>query len=93
MHEPINTMSGSYFFPRLLIALAVPLTLASLGPAESHPELGTDMGSLRRKKDAEVYRASDVRTQISLTEANKAREIVKLQAYRQGRKVHIKRQE
>ena len=83
-------MGGSYFLPRLLLAFVVPLTLASLGPATSHPELGTDMATVKHDK-TEVYRASDVRTQAALREHEKAREVVKLQAYRRGQKIHIKR--
>lgn len=83
-------MGGSYFLPRLLLAFIVPLTLASLGPAQSHPELGTDMASAKRNK-TEVYRANDVQTQAALREHAKSKEIVRLQAYRHGQKIHIKR--
>ena len=85
-------MAGSYFLPRLLIAFIVPLTLASLGPAESHPELGTDMAPAKRNK-SEIYRANDVRNDTALREGAKAREVVKLQAYRRGPKVHFKRRD
>lgn len=86
-------MGGSYFLPRLLVALIVPLTLASLGPAESHPELGTDVGSIAPKKQQQVYRAGDIRTQVAQHEALKRREVVKLQAYRRGQKIHVKRKD
>ena len=85
-------MSGTYFLPRLLVAFIIPLTLASLGPAESHPELGTGMGSLRPKK-SEVYRADDVRTQVALFDAQKQRKVTKLRAYRRGKKIHLKRRD
>ena len=84
-------MSGSYFLIRLMIAFAVPLTLASFSPAQSHPELGTDMGPLVKSNKAKVYRSSDVRMQTALEEAQKAREVIKLQAYRRGQKLHLKR--
>lgn len=84
-------MAGTYFFPRLLIAFAVPMVLASLGPAESHPELGSDLGPAKRKQDIEVYRASDVQSQTALIEMQKAREVVSLQAFRRGRKVLLRR--
>jgi hypothetical protein len=86
-------MPGTYFFPRLLLAFAVPLVLASLGPAESHPELGTDMASARKKSQAEVYRAEDVQVQVGLEEARKMREVTTIQAYRKGQKIHVKRKE
>ena len=85
-------MGSSYFLVRIAIAFIVPLTLASFGPAESHPELGTDMAPIKRKS-AEVYRANDVRTQAAVREYQKRREVVKLQAYRRGQKVHIKRRD
>lgn len=87
----LNKMSGSYFLPRLLLAFAVPLTLASLAPATSHPELGTDMAPAVKRNKAQVYRSNDVRMQTALEEAQKAREIIKLQAYRRGQKLHLKR--
>jgi hypothetical protein len=86
-------MPGTYFFPRLLLAFAVPLVLASLGPAESHPELGTDMASARKKSQAEVYRAEDVQVQVGLEEARKMREVTTIQAYRKGQRIHVKRKE
>ena len=87
----LHRMSGSYFLIRLCIALAVPLTLASFAPAQSHPELGTDVGPLVKSNKSKVYRASDVRMQNAIEEAQKAREVVKLQAYRRGQKLHLKR--
>jgi hypothetical protein len=83
-------MPGTYFLPRLLLAFAVPLILASIGPAESHPELGTDM---KPKTTSEIYRAGDVQSQVTLSEARKARDIVKVQAYRRGQRIHLKRRE
>lgn len=85
-------MPGSYFIPRLLVALIVPLTLASIGPTQSHPELGTDMAPEKRK-NVEVYRSSDVQTDAALREYQKKREVVQLQAYRRGHKVHLKRRD
>lgn len=87
----LHQYSGSYFLLRMFIAFAVPLTLASLGPATSHPELGTDMKPVVQRTKSQVYRASDVRMQSAMEEAQKAREVVKLQAYRRGQKVHLKR--
>lgn len=84
--------TGSYFLPRILIALIVPLTLASLGPATSHPELGTDMATTRKPK-SEVYRANDVRMQVAIEQAQHERQITKLQAFRRGQKMHFKRKE
>lgn len=85
-------MAGTYFLPRLLLAFAVPLVLASLGPAESHPELGTDLAPIKRK-DAEIYRADDIQTHMASADAKAAREVVNLQAFRRGRKVHLRRKE
>ena len=85
-------MPGTYFVPRLLVALIVPLTLASLGPAESHPELGTDVGSLQ-KRNNQVYRANDVPSQVALADAQKPREVTKIQAFRRGQRVHLRRKE
>ena len=87
-----NTMGSSYFLARILIACIVPLTLVSMGPTESHPELGTDMATAKRKS-AEVYRADDVQTQAAVREYQKKREVVKLQAYRSGQRVHFKRRD
>ncbi len=84
-------MAGTYFLRRLLVAFAVPLILASLGPAESHPELGTDLGPTKRNKEIEVYRGSDVQSQTALAEMQKMREVVSIQAFRRGRKVHLRR--
>ena len=84
-------MTGSYFLPRILIALLVPLVLSSIGPAQSHPELGTDMGSVVNTKKSEVYRSNDVRVQTALAEAQKERQVTKVQAYRQGQRVLFKR--
>lgn len=89
----LTKMSGSYFLPRLLLAFAVPLTLASLSPATSHPELGTDMAPQVQRNKAQVYRSSDVRMHNALEEAQKAREVTKLQAYRRGQKLHLKRKQ
>lgn len=75
----------------MFIAFAVPLTLASLGPATSHPELGTDMKPMVEQKKSQVYRSSDIRMQSAMEEAQKAREVIKLQAYRRGQRVHVKR--
>lgn len=86
-------MPGTYFLPRLLVALAVPLVLASFGPAESHPELGTDMAPVKQKKGPEVYRAEDIRIQNALNEAHKTREVVKIQAYRHGREIKLRRKQ
>ena len=83
-------MGSSYFLLRICIAFIVPLTLASLGPTQSHPELGTDMAAAR-KKGSEIYRSQDVRSQAALIEAEKRREVVKLQAYRCGQRIHLKR--
>ena len=86
-------MTGSYFIPRLLIALLVPLTIASFGPTQSHPELGTDVGPLVKSKKSEVYRSNDVKMQVALSEAMKQKPVTKLQAYRRGQKVHFKRRD
>jgi Ni/Co efflux regulator RcnB len=85
-------MGGSYFLPLLLVALIVPLMLSSIGPTQSHPELGTDMAPEKRKK-IEVYRSNDVQTDAAIREYQKRREVVKLQAYRRGHKVHLKRRD
>lgn len=85
-------MTGSYFLPRLLLAFIVPLTLASFGPTQSHPELGTDVGSLKSNK-TQVFRANDIRTQVAVKDAQKERDVVKLQAFRRGQKMHFKRKE
>lgn len=89
----LNSMSGSYFLPRIMIALLVPLTLASFAPTTSHPELGTDVGPLVKSKKPQVYRSSDVSTQAAMEEAQKAREIVRIQATRRGQKLYLKRKE
>lgn len=89
----LTSMSGSYFLPRILIAFLVPLTLASLAPTTSHPELGTDVGPLIKSKKPQVYRANDVRMQTAMEEAQKAREITKLQAFRRGQKLHLRRKD
>lgn len=84
-------MPGTYFVPRLLLALTVPLVLASFGPAESHPELGTDVGPLQgRKKGIEVYRADDIQAQAATRERQELSERVNLQANRKGRKVTLR---
>ena len=80
-------MGGSYFIARLAVAFIVPLTLASLGPTQSHPELGTDMATAKRN-NAQVYRADDVKMQAALQEYVK-KERIQLQAYRSGRKLHL----
>ena len=87
----LHQYSGSYFLVRLLVAFAVPLTLASFAPTTSHPELGTDMAPAVKRNKSQVYRSSDVRMQTALQEAQKAREVIKLQAYRRGQKLHLKR--
>lgn len=83
----IGRMNGSYFLARLAVAVVVPLTLASLGPPQSHPELGTDMAPNKRSSTG-VYRADDVRMQAALREYEE-RERVKLHACRRGRKIHL----
>ena len=85
-------MPGTYFLPRLLLAFVVPLTLASIGPITSHPELGTDMAASKRN-DNQIYRANDIQTQVALNEVQKPREVVKLEAYKRGQKVHFKRRD
>lgn len=82
-----GSMGGTYFIARLAVAFAVPLTLASLGPATSHPELGTDMATTKRNK-SQVYRAQDVAMETALREYSK-REPRKVQAYRKGRAIHL----
>lgn len=72
--------------------MIIPLTLASIGPTQSHPELGTDMAAEKRK-DVEVYRSSDVQTDAAVREYQKKREVVKVQAYRRGQKVYLKRRD
>lgn len=84
-------MAGTYFLPRLLVAFAVPLVLASLGPTESHPELGSDLTPAKSKKDIEVYRARDVQSQTMSADLRKMREVVSIQAFRRGRKLHVRR--
>lgn len=96
-HTP-TAMPGTYFIPRLLLAFAVPIVLSSFGPTQSHPELGTDVGPLINEKksehqQAEVYRAGDVQSQAGLREMQDARQVVKLRAYRSGRKVCLRRKE
>lgn len=80
-------MGGTYFVARLAVAFIVPLTLASFGPATSHPELGTDMASSKRS-NSQVYRAQDVDTETTLRECSK-REPKKLQVYRKGRMIRL----
>lgn len=80
-------MGGSYFIARLVVAFVVPLTLASLGPAQSHPELGTNIASTRRK-NSQVYRAQDVAMQSSMQEYER-RERRTLQAQRKGGNVFL----
>lgn len=82
-------MGGTYFLARVAVAFMVPLTLASLGPTQSHPELGTDMAPSRRRENHQVYRAGDVKEQAALREYD-AKQRTKLQAYRRGTKIHIK---
>lgn len=80
-------MGGTYFVARLAVAFAVPLTLASLGPATSHPELGTDMASGKHSNN-QVYRAHDIAMQSAVREYER-KERKKLQAYRGGRMIRI----
>lgn len=89
---PNPTMPGSYFLPRVFIAIMIPLVLSSIGPTQSHPELGTDMAPEKRK-NIEIFRSSDVQIDAALREYQKKREIVKVQAYRRGQKIHLKRRE
>lgn len=82
-------MGGTYFVARLAVAFIVPLTLASLGPAQSHPELGTDMANAKRN-NPQVYRADDVRLQTAVRHYSE-KERIQLQAFRRGRKFHVQR--
>lgn len=86
--ESRSKMGGTYFIARLAMASVVPLTLASLGPATSHPELGTEMGSTKQRSNHQVYRAQDVAMHSALQDYGK-REPRKLQAYRKGRTIHL----
>jgi hypothetical protein len=85
-------MPGSYFLPRVLVAIMIPLVLSSIGPTQSHPELGTDMAPSKRK-NIEVYRSTDVQTDAALREYQKKREVITVQAYRRGQKIHLKRRD
>jgi len=86
----LHRLSGSYFLLRIVIAFAVPLTLASFAPATSHPELGTDMAP---RNGAQVYRSSDVQSQAAIEEMKKSREVVKVQAFRRGQRIHLRRKD
>ena len=81
-------MRGTYFVARVAVAFIVPLTLASLGPTQSHPELGTDMAPSRRRQNQQIYRAEDVKAQAVLRHYDK-KERTKLQAYRRGTRIHV----
>lgn len=85
-------MAGTYFVPRIVLAFIVPLTLASLGPATSHPQLGTDMAipQAAAPSTSLVYRAQDVKAHLASNELQKQGETIKLQAFRRGRKIHLK---
>ena len=87
-------MPGTYFIPRLLLAMTIPLVLSAIGPTESHPELGTDVGPLQgKKKDVEVYRAADVEAQTSLKVMEEARKKVTVLAKRRGNRIHLKKKD
>lgn len=80
-------MGGTYFLTRVAIAFIVPLTLASIGPTQSHPELGSDMAPSERRNN-QIYRAEDVRMQTVIREYE-TKQKIQLHAYRRGRKIHV----
>lgn len=81
-------MGGTYFLARVALAFIVPLTLASMGPTQSHPELGTDMAPSQRRRNHQIYRAGDVKEQAALLDYH-GKQRTRLQAYRRGTKIHM----